>query len=103
MSDLLYLISEEGIAVFLLLVVLLGVGYFGRWFITNYTARVDTKYAELMREIGEIKTEVLANNEKLYSMTSTLVGNQRAIGEDVNAIESSLDTLLKYIKANGSK
>jgi len=103
MGDLFYLISEEGLAVFIVIVLLGGIGAFSRWFATSYTARVDTKYDELMREIGEIKQEVIENNKKIYSMTETLVGNQRIIGEDVNAIESSLDTLLKFINKNGNK
>ena len=56
-----------------------------------------------MREIAEIKVEIISSNEKLYGITETLIGNQRLIGEDVNAIESSLDTLLKFINKNGRK
>ena len=52
-----------------------------------------------MREITEIKVETLESNGKLYSITEKLISNQRSIQEDINAIESSLDTLLKYIKA----
>ena len=103
MSDLLFLISEEGISVFVIVVLLIGIAVFGRWFATNYTARVDSKYNELMREITEIKVEVLNNNMKLYSMTEQLINNQRAIGEDVNNIEGNLDILLKFINKNGSK
>ena len=103
MSDLLFLITEEGIAVFVIVVLLIGIGFFGKWFFTNYSKRVDRKYSELLREISEIKVEVLDNNNKLYSITEQLIKNQRVIGEDVNAIESSLDTLLKYINKNGSK
>ena len=87
----------------MLIILLIGVGYVGRWFLNTYTARVDRKYAELLREIAEIKVEVLESNNKLYGMTETLIGNQRIIGEDVNAIESSLDTLLKFINKNGKK
>ena len=42
-------------------------------------------------------------NSKLYGMVEQLISNQRVIGEDVNAIESSLDTLLKFINKNGKK
>ena len=103
MDSLLYLISEEGIAVFVIVVLLIGIGLFGKWFFTNYTKRVDRKYADLMREIAEIKTEVIARNDKLYGITEALIKNQRIIGEDVNAIESSLDTLLNFINKNGKK
>ena len=103
MSDLLFLISEEGISVFVIVVLLIGIAVFGKWFATNYTARVDSKYNELMREITEIKVEVLNNNMKLYSMTEQLINNQRAIGEDVNNIEGNLNILLKFINKNGSK
>ena len=44
MTDLTYLISEEGISVFIIVVLLVGIGLFGRWFAHNYTARVDDKY-----------------------------------------------------------
>ena len=56
-----------------------------------------------MREIAEIKVEVINSNNKLYSINEKLISNQREIGEDVNAIESSFDTLLKYINKNGNK
>lgn len=102
-DDLLFLLSEEGLAVFMLIVLLVGVGYVGRWFLNTYTKRVDTKYEELLREIAEIKVDVLESNNKLYGMAEKLIENQRIIGEDVNAIESSLDTLLKFIKQNGGK
>ena len=101
MSDLLYLISEEGIAVFVIVVLLIGIAIFGRWFFEHYTKRVDRKYDELMREIAEIKVEVMNSNNKLYSINEQLIANQRTIGEDVNAIESSLDTLLKFINKDG--
>ena len=61
------------------------------------------KSAELLREIVEIKSEVLTSDNKLYGITEQLIENQRLIGEDVNAIESSLDTLLKFINKNGKK
>ena len=103
MSELLYLISEEGLATFFVIILLCGIAVFFRWFATNYTARVDAKYAELMREITEIKAEVMDSNNKLYSIVEQLIANQRGIGEDINAIESSLDTLLKFINKNGRK
>ena len=103
MDSILYLISEEGIAVFVIVALLIGIGFFGKWFFASYTKRVDRKYEDLMREIAEIKVEIISSNEKLYGITETLIGNQRLIGEDVNAIESSLDTLLNFISKNGKK
>ena len=102
-DDLLYLLSEEGLAVFMLIIMLIGTGYVGRWLLNTYTKRVDRKYAELLREIVEIKSDVLESNIKLYGITEQLIENQRIIGEDVNAIESSLDTLLKFINKNGKR
>ena len=87
----------------MLIILLIGVGYVGRWVLNTYTTRVDRKYAELLREIAEIKVEVLESNNKLYGMAEKLIENQRIIAEDVNAIESSLDTLLKFINKNGKK
>ena len=103
MSDVLFLLEEQGVAVFMLIVLLVGVGYVGRWFLNTYTKRVDTKYDELFREIAEIKVEVLDNNNKLYGITEKLIQNQRIIGEDVNGIEKSLHTLLKFINKNGKE
>ena len=100
-DSILYLISEEGIAVFIIVVLLAGIGVFGRWFFDHYTKRVDRKYNDLMREIAEMKTEVINSNNKLYAINETLIANQRVIGEDVNAIESSFDTILKFINKNG--
>ena len=102
-DDLMFLLSEEGLAVFMLIIMLIGTGYVGRWFLNTYPERVDRKYAELLREIVEIKVEVLNSDNKLYGITEQLIENQRVIGEDVNAIESSLDTLLKFISKNGKK
>ena len=103
MSDVLFLLEEQGVAVFMLIVLLVGVGYVGKWFLNTYTKRVDTKYDELFREIAEIKVEVLDNNNKLYGITEKLIQNQRIIGEDVNGIEKSLHTLLKFINKNGKE
>jgi len=102
-SDVLFLLEEQGVAVFMLIVLLVGVGYVGKWFLNTYTKRVDTKYDELFREIAEIKVEVLDNNNKLYGITEKLIQNQRIIGEDVNGIEKSLHTLLKFINKNGKE
>ena len=102
-DDLMFLLSEEGLAVFMLIIMLIGTGYVGSWFLNTYTKRVDRKYSELLREIAEIKVDVLESNNKVYKMVETLIGNQRIIGEDINAIESSLDTLLKFINKNGKK
>ena len=96
------LLSENGLAVTDSIVLLVGVGYVGKWFLNSYTKRVDTKYDELLREIAEIKTEVMDENNKLYGITEQLIQNQRIIGEDVNGIEKSLHTLLKFINKNGS-
>ena len=101
MDSLLYLISEEGIAVFIIVVLLGGFGLFGRWFAHSYTAKLDENFSELLREIAEIKGEVTDNNLKLYNITESLIKNSRKTGENIKAIESSLDTLLKFINKNG--
>ena len=66
----------------------------------NYTANINTQFGELLREIAEVKEEIVEENNKLYGIVEKLISNQREIGEDINALESSLDTLLKYIKAD---
>ena len=101
MGDFLYLISEEGISVFIIVVLIGGIAVFGRWFAHNYTKRTDNNFSELLREIAEIKAEVMDNNNKLYSITESLIKNSRKTGENIKAIESSLDTLLKFLNKNG--
>ena len=61
---------------------------------------MDSQFSELLREIAEMQQLIVENNNKLYGITEKLIANQRLIGEDINALESSLDTLLKFIKAD---
>ena len=101
MSDLFFLISEESLAVFIIVVLFIGIGVVARWFASYFAARMDSQFAELLREVAEMQQLIIENNNKLYGITEQLINNQRGIGEDVNAIESSLDTLLKFINKNG--
>jgi len=94
------LLSEHGLAVVIIFCLFGAISWFAKWFFNNYTANINTQFSELLREIAEVKEEVIENNSKLYSIVEQLIKNQRIIGEDVNALESSLDTLLKYIKAD---
>ena len=103
MGDLLFLISEEGLPTFLVIFGLGAIGIGIRWIATNFISRLNAQFAELLREIAEMHQLIIENNNKLYGITEQLINNQRVIGEDVNAIESSLDTLLKFISKNGSK
>ena len=98
--DLNALLSEHGLAVVIIFILFGSIAYFGKWFLNIYTHKLYTQFSELNREITEVKIEVLESNNKLYGITEKLISNQREIQEDVNAIESSLDTLLKYIKAD---
>jgi len=102
LEDLFGLLDERGLAVFLLIALLPAIGYFFKWFLTNYTARVDTKFEDCMREVQEIKSEVLDSNNKLYNITEKLISNQREIQENISSLDSSLDKLLKFINKNGS-
>ena len=97
--DLNALLTEHGLAVVIIFVLFASIGYFGKWFLNIYTHKLYSKFSELNREIIEVKVEVLERNNKLYGITEELISNQRKAFEDINAIESSLDTLLKYIKA----
>ena len=98
--DLSGLLSEHGLGVVVILVLFAAIAYFGRWFLNVYTYKLHNNFNEVLREINEMKDEIIENNNKLYSITEKLISNQRLIQEDINAIESSLDTLLKYIKAD---
>ena len=93
------LLTEHGLAVVIIFCLFAAIAWFAKWFFNNYTANLDTQFSELLREIAEVKEEVVDNNNKLYGIVEQLIKNQRVIGEDINALESSLDTLLKYIKA----
>ena len=94
------ILDEHGLAVVIIFCLFAAIAWFAKWFFNNYTANLDTQFTELLREISEVKEEILDNNNKLYGITEKLIANQRLIGEDVNALESSLDTLLKFIKAD---
>ena len=98
--DLNALLTEHGLAVVIIFILFGSIAYFGKWFLNIYTQKLYSQFAELNREIVEIKVEVLESNNKLYGITEELISNQRKAFEDINAIESSLDTLLKFIKAD---
>ena len=103
MDELLFLISEEGLPTFLVVTFLVGIGIVARWLATQYIHRLDNQFREMLREIAEMQTAILEHNNKVYSIVEKLISNQREIQEDVNAIESSLDTLLSFIKLNKSQ
>ena len=98
--DLNALLTEHGLAVVIIFILFGSIAYFGKWFLNIYTQKLYSQFAELNREIVEIKLDILESNNKLYGITEKLISNQRQIQEDINAIESSLDTLLKFIKAD---
>tara|TARA_R110000824_G_scaffold264988_1_gene453837 strand:- start:32 stop:337 length:306 start_codon:yes stop_codon:yes gene_type:complete len=100
LSDLLYLISEEGLPTFLVVTFLIGIGFIARWIATYFIARIDGQFTELLREIAEMQQLIIENNNKLYGITEKLISNQREIQQDINALESSNDTLLKYLKTD---
>ena len=94
------LLTEHGLAVVIIFALFIGISYFGKWFLNIYTHKLTTQFSELNREITEVKVEVLESNNKLYGIVEQLIKNQRVIGEDINALERSLDTLLQYITAD---
>jgi hypothetical protein len=98
--DISQLLTENGLAVCIIFCLFGAIAWFAKWFFNNYTANLDTQFSELLREIGEVKEEVLQSNKVNHDIMCKLISNQREIGEDINALESSLDTLLKYIKAD---
>ena len=98
--DVSQLLTEHGLAVVIIFCLFGAIGWFAKWFLNHYTANLSAQFLEMLREIVEMKSEVLESNNKLYSITEKLISNSRMVQEDINAIESSLDTLLKYIKAD---
>ena len=94
------LLTEHGLATVIIGCLFFAISWFAKWFFTNYTANINTQFSELLREIAEVKEEVIEENGKLYGIVEELISNQRKAFEDINAIESSFDTLLKYIKAD---
>ena len=79
------ILDEHGLAVVIIFCLFAAIAWFAKWFFNNYTANLDTQFSELLREISEVKEEILDNNNKLYNITEKLIANQRLIGEDVNA------------------
>ena len=102
MNDFMYLISEEGLPTFLVVTFLIGIGFVARWFATIYNANLNRQFSETLREIGEIQAQVVESNNKVYDIVSQLIKNQKDIQQDINAIESSNDTLISFIKKNGN-
>tara|TARA_R100000808_G_C2124771_1_gene135208 strand:- start:238 stop:540 length:303 start_codon:yes stop_codon:yes gene_type:complete len=98
MEDFLYILSEEGLPTFLVITFLAGIGIVARWLATQYIHKLDRQFAEMLREITEIQQNITESNNKVYGIVEKLISNQREIGEDINALESSLDTLLKYLR-----
>ena len=98
MESFLYILSEEGLPTFLVITFIVGIGVVGRWTATQYIHKLDRHFTEITREISEMQQSILENNNKVYGIVEKLVSNQREIQEDINALESSLDTLLKYIR-----
>ena len=98
--DLNALLTEHGLAVAIIFCLFAGISWFAKWFFKHYTANLSTQFIELLREIAEVKEEVVTSNKVVHDIIFKLISNQREIQEDVNAIESSLDTLLKYIKTD---
>tara|TARA_R100000995_G_scaffold81681_1_gene54701 strand:+ start:1740 stop:2048 length:309 start_codon:yes stop_codon:yes gene_type:complete len=98
MDDLLYLISEEGLPTFLVIVFLLGVGIVARWFASYFNANLTNKFDTLDKEIREMQDEITEHNNKVYGIIEKLISNQREIQQHINAIESSNDTLISFIK-----
>ena len=94
------LLTEHGLAVVIIFALFMGIAWFAKWFLNTYTSKLDSNNEEMLREIGEVKEEVLKSNSINFSIIEKLISNQREIGEDINALESSLDTLLKFIKAD---
>ena len=94
------LLTEHGLAVVIIFALFMGIAWFAKWFLNTYTSKLDSNNEEMLREIGEVKEEVLQSNTRNFGIIEKLISNQREIGEDVNALESSLDTLLKFIKAD---
>ena len=101
MSDLLYLISEEGLPTFLVVIFLVGLGIIFRWLSAHFITRINDQFIEILLEVAEMQTAILEHNNKTYSIIEKLISNQREIQQDINALESSNDTLLKFINKNG--
>ena len=98
--DISALLTEHGLAVVIIFCLFAAIAWFSKWFFNNYTANLDTKFSEMLREIAEVKEEVITSNKVLHDIVIKLISNQKNIETDINAIESSLDTLLKFIKAD---
>ena len=101
------ILTEHGLAVVIIFCLFAAISWFAKWFFNNYTANLDTKFTEMLREIAEVKTEVIADNDELkktvdvlHSITVKLIDNEKGNEMKLSELASNLDTLLKYIKAD---
>tara|TARA_R100000353_G_scaffold22075_2_gene19622 strand:- start:427 stop:735 length:309 start_codon:yes stop_codon:yes gene_type:complete len=98
MDDLLYLISEEGLPTFLVIVFIIGVGIVAKWFASYFNHNLNNRLDTLDNEIREMQDEIVKHNNKVYGIVEKLISNQKNIQQDINALESSNDTLISFIK-----
>ena len=77
MSDLLYLISEEGLPTFLVIIFLLSVGITAKWFAGYFNANLNNRLDTLDSEIREMQDEIVEHNNRLFSIVEKLISNQK--------------------------
>ena len=56
------LLTEHGLAVVIIFCLFAAISWFAKWFFNNYTANLDTQFTELLREISEVKEEIVNSN-----------------------------------------
>ena len=83
MGELLFLISEEGLPTFLVIIFLVGVGIVAKWFAGYFNANLTNKFDTLDNEIREIQSEIISHNNKVYGIVEKLISNQKDIQQDI--------------------
>ena len=73
------LLTEHGLAVVIIFALFMGIAWFAKWFLNTYTSKLDSNNEEMLREIGEVKEEVLQSNIRNFGIIEKLIANQRFI------------------------
>ena len=85
----------------MVIIFLLSVGITAKWFAGYFNANLNNRLDTLDSEIREMQDEIVEHNNRLFSIVEKLISNQKNIQQDINALESSTDTLISFIKREG--
>ena len=90
-------IAYDAHAVFVIVVLLIGIGIVARWFASYFGNRLDSQFSELLREISEVKNDVQNDFKLLHGVMEDLIKRLQQVDKHTASIDSSLETLLNFI------